>query len=94
MPSVNVISWTVLIQGLASNGQGLGVLEYLQLMQEKNIKPNDVTFIAVLSACSHAGLADEGRNLFTRMSRDFVIEPRIEHYGSMVDILGRAGLIE
>ncbi|KAM0982358.1 hypothetical protein ACFX1S_015490 [Malus domestica] len=94
MPLVNLISWTVLIQGLASNGQGMRALEYFQLMQEKNIKPNYVTFIAVPSACGHAGLVDEGRNLFTRMSRDFGIEPRIEHYGSMVDILGRAGLIE
>ncbi|TQD75387.1 hypothetical protein C1H46_039080 [Malus baccata] len=94
MPLVNVITWTVLIQGLASNGQGMRALEYFQLMQEKNFKPNDVTFIAILSAYGHAGLVDEGRNLFTRMSRDFGIEPRIEHYGSMVDILGRAGLIE
>ncbi|XP_050123594.1 pentatricopeptide repeat-containing protein At2g22410, mitochondrial-like [Malus sylvestris] len=94
MPSVNVISWTMLIQGLVSNGQGMRALEYFQLMQEKNIKPNYVTFIAVPFACSHAGLVDEGQNLFTRMSRDFRIEPRIEHYGSMVDILGRAGLIE
>ncbi|PRQ17214.1 putative tetratricopeptide-like helical domain, DYW domain-containing protein [Rosa chinensis] len=94
MPSVNVFSWTALIQGLASNGQGKRALEYFKLMQEKNIKPNDVTFIAVLSACSHAGLVDEGRNLFVSMNNDFGIEPRIEHYGSMVDILGRAGLIE
>ncbi|XP_008239334.1 PREDICTED: pentatricopeptide repeat-containing protein At1g08070, chloroplastic-like [Prunus mume] len=94
MPSTNVFSWTALIQGLASNGQGKGALEYFQLMQEKNIKPNNVTFIAVLSACSHAGLVNEGRNLFTSMIKDFGIEPRIEHYGSMVDILGRAGLIE
>lgn len=68
MPMVNVISWTVLIQGLASNGQGMRALEYFQLMQEKNIKPNDVIFIAILSAWGHAGLVDEGRNLFTHMS--------------------------
>ncbi|XP_050378177.1 pentatricopeptide repeat-containing protein At1g08070, chloroplastic-like [Argentina anserina] len=94
MPSVNVFSWTALIQGLASNGQGKRALEYFNLMQEKNIKPNDVTFIAVFSACRHAGLVNEARNLFASMSKDFGIEPRIEHYGSMVDILGRAGLIE
>ncbi|RXH77703.1 hypothetical protein DVH24_039674 [Malus domestica] len=99
---------TTLIDFYAKCG-GMRALEYFQLMQEKNIKPNYVTFIAVPSACSHAGLVDEGRNLFTRMSRDFRIEPRIEltrmsrdfrieprieHYGSMVEILGRAGLIE
>lgn len=94
MPVKNVLSWTVLIQGLASNGQGKKALEYFYLMLEKNVEPNDVTFIGVLSACSHAGLVDEGRDLFVSMSRDFGIEPRIEHYGCMVDILGRAGLIE
>lgn len=94
MPSRNVFSWTALIQGLASNGQGKKALEYFKLMREKNIDPNDVTFIGILSACSHAGLVDEGRKLFISMSNDYGIEPRIEHYGCMVDILGRAGLIQ
>ena len=94
MPSKNVFSWTALIQGLASNGQGEKALEYFKLMQKKNIDPNDVTFIGVLSACNHAGLVEEGRKVFLSMSNDYGIEPRIEHYGCMVDILGRAGLIE
>ncbi|XP_010248664.1 PREDICTED: pentatricopeptide repeat-containing protein At1g08070, chloroplastic-like [Nelumbo nucifera] len=94
MPSKNVLTWTVLIQGLASNGQGRRALEVFSVMQEKEIQPNDVTFIGVLSACSHGGLVEEGRSFFISMSRDFGIEPRIEHYGCMVDILGRAGLIE
>ncbi|XP_057459663.1 pentatricopeptide repeat-containing protein At1g08070, chloroplastic-like [Actinidia eriantha] len=94
MPSRNVLSWTVLIQGLASNGQGKRAIEFFNLMLEENIKPNDVTFLGVLCACNHAGLFDEGRGFLDSMSRDFDIEPRIEHYGSMVDILGRAGLIE
>lgn len=94
MPLKNVLSWTVLIQGLASNGQGKRALEFFKLMLEKNFEPNDATFIGVLCACSHAGLVDEGRNYFVSMSRDFGIEQRIEHYGCMVDILGRAGLIE
>ncbi|XP_030493391.2 pentatricopeptide repeat-containing protein At1g08070, chloroplastic [Cannabis sativa] len=90
----NVFSWTALIQGLASNGQGKKALEYFKLMQQNNVVPNDVTFIGVLSACSHAGLVDEGRKYFLSMSNDYDIEPRIEHYGCMVDIFGRAGLIE
>lgn len=94
MPVKNVYSWTVLIQGLANNGQGKRALEFFNMMQDKNVPPNDVTFIAVLSACSHVGLVDEARCLFTSMSRDFDIEPRMEHYGCMVDILGRAGLID
>ncbi|OVA20814.1 Pentatricopeptide repeat [Macleaya cordata] len=94
MPLKNVMSWTVLIQGLASNGEGRKALEFFSLMRKKNIEPNDVTFIGVLSACSHAGLINEGREFFISMNRDFGIEPRIEHYGCMVDILGRGGLIE
>lgn len=94
MPLKNVFSWTVLIQCLASNGQGERALATYYIMREKNIEPNDVTFIAVLSACSHVGMFDEGRELFVSMSRDFDIEPRMEHYGCMVDILGRAGLVE
>lgn len=94
MPSKNVWTWTALIQGLASNGQGKTAIKYYNLMRQVNVQPNDVTFIGVLSACNHAGMVDEGRNYFTSMSRDFGIEPRIEHYGCMVDILGRAGLIE
>ncbi|XP_027169241.1 pentatricopeptide repeat-containing protein At1g08070, chloroplastic-like [Coffea eugenioides] len=94
MPSTNVLSWTALIQGLASNGQGVRALEYYSLMQQQNIAPNDVTFIGVLCACSHAGLVDQGWAFFTSMTRDFGFEPRIEHCGCMVDILGRAGRIE
>ncbi|KAF6157489.1 hypothetical protein GIB67_004427 [Kingdonia uniflora] len=94
MSSKNVLSWTVLIKGLASNGQGRRALDFFTQMRKKNIEPNDVTFIGVLSACSHAGLVDEGRRLFVSMSRDYGIEPRIEHYGCMVDILARAGFLE
>ncbi|KAF8390504.1 hypothetical protein HHK36_025031 [Tetracentron sinense] len=94
MPLKNVLSWTVLIQGLASNGEGRKALEFFSLMRGKNIEPNDVTFIGVLSACSHTGLVDDGRNFFVSMTIEFGIEPRIEHYGCMVDILGRAGMIE
>eukprot|EP00257_Ricinus_communis_P021958 XP_015581556.1 pentatricopeptide repeat-containing protein At1g08070, chloroplastic [Ricinus communis] len=94
MPVKNVYSWTALIQGLANNGQGKRALEYYQLMRESNVEPNDVTFIGVLSACSHVGLVDEGREFFDSMSKEFSIQPRMEHYGCMVDILGRAALIE
>ncbi|KAK6148306.1 hypothetical protein DH2020_019218 [Rehmannia glutinosa] len=94
MPSKNVWTWTALIQGLASNGQGKKALRYYNLMLQENVDPNDVTFIGVLCACNHAGLVDEGRSYFVSMIRDFGIEPRIEHYGCMVDVFGRVGLIE
>ncbi|ONK77861.1 uncharacterized protein A4U43_C02F11550 [Asparagus officinalis] len=94
MPHKNAWTWTVLIQGLASNGQGREALTFFASMLEANVEPNDVTFVAVLSACSHTGLVKEGRYYFDSMSRDYAINPRVEHYGCMVDILGRAGLIE
>ncbi|CAA0820935.1 Pentatricopeptide repeat-containing protein [Striga hermonthica] len=92
--SKNVWTWTALIHGLASNGRGEIALKYYKSMLEENIKPNDVTFIGVLTACSHSGLVEEGSRFFMSMKRDFGIEPRIEHYGCIVDLLGRVGLIE
>ncbi|WCJ36138.1 Pentatricopeptide repeat (PPR) superfamily protein [Euphorbia peplus] len=94
MPVKNVYSWTAIIQGLANNGRGKRALGFYQLMRKRKVEPNGVTFIGVLSACSHVGLVNEGRKLFDSMSKDFGIEPRMEHYGAMVDILGRAGLIK
>ncbi|KAL0318576.1 UNVERIFIED_CONTAM: Pentatricopeptide repeat-containing protein, chloroplastic [Sesamum angustifolium] len=93
-PYKNVWTWTALIQGLASNGRGKSALEFFNMMRQEKVEPNDVTFIGILAACSHAGLVDEGRGYFFSMSRDFGIEPRIEHYGCVVDMLGRAGMIE
>ncbi|KAH6832326.1 hypothetical protein C2S53_007424 [Perilla frutescens var. hirtella] len=94
MPSKNAWTWTALIQGLARNGRGETALRFYNLMLRENVKPNDVTFIGVLCACNHAGLVDEGRDYLVGMSRDLGIEPKIEHYGCVVDMLGRAGLIE
>ncbi|XP_074569367.1 pentatricopeptide repeat-containing protein At2g29760, chloroplastic-like [Curcuma longa] len=94
MPIRNAWSWSVLIQGLASNGQGRQALEVFSSMLVAKFMPTDVTFIGVLSACSHAGLVEEGQVFFDNMSKKYGISPRIEHYGCMVDLFGRAGLIE
>ncbi|KAK1271532.1 Pentatricopeptide repeat-containing protein [Acorus gramineus] len=94
MPEKNVLSWTVLIQGLASNSRGRDALDLFSSMRRENVKPNEVTFIGVLTACSHTGLVEEGRRVFASMRDECGIEPRMDHYGSMVDILGRAGLID
>ncbi|XP_072954229.1 pentatricopeptide repeat-containing protein At5g66520-like [Typha angustifolia] len=89
----NAWTWTVLIRGLANNGRGREALDLFSSMLKDNLRPTEVTFIGVLSACSHAGLVEEGRQFFDSMSREYDIEPKIEHYGCMVDILGRAGFI-
>jgi len=87
-------SWTAIICGLAMNGKTSKALELFEAMQVCGFKPDDVTFIAVLSACTHAGLVEEGRKLFHSMSSVYNIEPNLEHYGCFIDLLGRAGLLQ
>ncbi|MCL7046828.1 hypothetical protein MKW94_022157 [Papaver nudicaule] len=89
----DVFSYTSMIVGLAMNGKGEKALEFFSEMSTVGIKPNGVTFIGVLSACSHAGLVQEGKRYFKEMSSLYKIEPQIEHYGCMVDLYGRAGFI-
>ncbi|XXG53810.1 hypothetical protein AAC387_Pa03g1842 [Persea americana] len=84
-------SWTALICGLAMNGQTRTALELFSEMKLSGTKPDDITFIGVLSACSHGGLVEEGCWYFDLMKRIYHIEPKVEHYGCLVDLLGRAG---
>ncbi|KAK9292749.1 hypothetical protein L1049_020729 [Liquidambar formosana] len=86
----DVTVWTTMISGLAFHGYGSRALELLSEMQEY-VMPNQVTFVAVLTACSHSGLVDQGLKIFNSMKENFGIEPGVEHYGCVVDLLGRAG---
>eukprot|EP01018_Ginkgo_biloba_P025327 Gb_09957 [translate_table: standard] len=94
MPELNVVSWNAMILGFAQHGQGLEALRLFQLMQQAGMKPNHITFVGVLAACSHAGLVDEGRLYFDSMSREHYIAPAVDHYACMVDLLGRAGYLD
>ncbi|KAJ4953302.1 hypothetical protein NE237_030134 [Protea cynaroides] len=94
MPVKNVLSWSSLIGGLALNGSGKQALSLFWRMQMVGLAPNGVTFLNVLHGCSHSGLVDEGRWIFNLMTQEYKIEPRLEHYGCMVDLFGRAGLIK
>ncbi|KAI4333407.1 hypothetical protein L6164_018227 [Bauhinia variegata] len=90
----NVISYNSIITGFAQNGfgeEGLGIYEK---MQHEGHQPNHVTFLAVLSACTHVGLVEEGRHYFKSMKSQYGIEPGVDHYACMVDLLGRAGLLD
>ncbi|KAA8530061.1 hypothetical protein F0562_004770 [Nyssa sinensis] len=89
----NVKSWTALISGYGMHGNAREALEIFYDMNQANVKPNYITFVSVLAACSHAGLLDEGRHWFKAMQHKFGIEPGVEHYGCMVDLLGRAGFL-
>ncbi|CAH8279856.1 unnamed protein product [Arabidopsis lyrata] len=87
----NVVTWTTIITGLATHGHGAEALVMFDRMVKAGVKPNDVTFIAILSACSHVGWVDLGNRFFNSMRSKYGINPNIEHYGCMIDLLGRAG---
>ncbi|KAF8391692.1 hypothetical protein HHK36_024001 [Tetracentron sinense] len=89
-----VVSWSAMIGGLAMHGQGEEALRLFSRMSQIGIRPNGVTFIGLLHACSHMGLVNEGRKFFASMTRDYGIIPQIEHYGCMVDLLSRAGNLQ
>lgn len=91
MPMRNVYSWNSMISGFARHGLGEKALELFTAMKLSGHAPDHVTFVGVLSACSHVGLVDEGFRHFKSMSQEFGLVPRMEHYSCMVDVLGRAG---
>lgn len=91
LPEKDVLCWTALIAGLAMHGYAEKVLWYFSEMLKTGVVPRDITFTAVLSACSHAGMVERGLEIFESMKEDYGVEPRLEHYGCMVDLLGRAG---
>ncbi|KAL8042287.1 hypothetical protein ABFX02_09G041300 [Erythranthe guttata] len=94
MKERTIFSWSAMIQGLAIHGKANEALELFFEMIQTGMKPNGVTFIGLLNACSHMGLINEGREFFSSMTRDYRIVPSIEHYGCMVDLLSRAGLLQ
>lgn len=90
----NLFCWNSVIDGLAAHGFAAEALAMISRMERDNVKPNSVTFISILSACTHAGLVEEGRKIFLNMTNDYGITPEIQHYGCMVDLLCKAGLID
>ena len=90
----NVITWSALICGYGLHGRVVEVLDLFCRMKVEGLRPNYVTFLSVLSACSHGGLVDEGWEYFSSMRRDYGIQPRKQHYAAMVDLLGRAGRLK
>lgn len=90
----DTVAWTAMICGYAYHGNASEALRLFNRMQDSAVKPNVVTFIAVLTACSHSGLMTEGRQYLESMSCEYGVEPTIDHYDCMVDIYSRAGLLE
>ncbi|TKY51246.1 Pentatricopeptide repeat-containing protein [Spatholobus suberectus] len=94
MPSKNIRTWNAYIGGLAINGYGREALKRFKDLIESGTRPNEVTFLAVFTACCHSGLVDEGRKYFNKMtSPHYNLSPWLEHYGCMVDLFCRAGLV-
>lgn len=93
MPDRNVLTWTALINGLAVHGRGREALRMFNEMKESGLQPDDIIIRAVLVACSHGGLVADGRQVFDSIKNEYNVEPTLEHYGCMVDLLGRSGLL-
>lgn len=92
MPKRDVLAWTAMISTLALHGYGNEAFKIFEEMVAIGVRPNAVTFVALLTACAHSGLVEKGRLCFDVMREDYCIEPVVQHYACMVGILGRAGL--
>lgn len=90
----DLISWNSIIKGYGMHGLGERALSMFDRMIKSGFHPDGIALVAVLSACSHAGLVEKGREIFYSMSKKFGIEPQQEHYACVVDLLGRVGFLK
>lgn len=88
-----VCTWNAMISALANNGRENQALDMFERMKEEGLRPNEVTFVAALTACARAKFVDFGLELFQSMLSEYGMVPIMEHYGCVVDLLGRAGLL-
>ncbi|KAK7307067.1 hypothetical protein VNO77_39802 [Canavalia gladiata] len=94
MPEKDIVCWNAMISGMAMHGDATSALKLFSDMEKIGMKPDDITFIAVFTACSYSGMAYEGLKLLDKMCNVYKIEPKSEHYGCLVDLLSRATLFE
>ncbi|MCL7033720.1 hypothetical protein MKW94_007599 [Papaver nudicaule] len=90
----NLVTWTTMISGYGVHGLGAEAVEAFNAMKKTGTTPDGITFIALLSACSHGRLVDEGLELYISMQRDYKIEPEMKHFACIVDIYARSGLLD
>lgn len=91
MKNTDSVSWNALLTAYSMHGEGDRALSVFSLMEKRDIEVDSISFLSVLSACRHAGLVEEGRKIFHCMRDKYHIEPDVEHYACLVDLLGRAG---
>ncbi|GAB4846936.1 Pentatricopeptide repeat-containing protein eli1, chloroplastic [Ancistrocladus abbreviatus] len=90
----DVVAWNSMIVGYAMHGFSQEALQLFNNMCMEGFRPTDITFIGILNACANAGLVSQGREFFHSMKDAYGIEPKVEHYGCMVNLLGRAGHLQ
>ncbi|KAK6149064.1 hypothetical protein DH2020_016589 [Rehmannia glutinosa] len=90
----DVASWNIMVMGYGMHGFGNEALDLFSHMCEGGLKPDEISFVGVLAACSHAGFVSRGRELLAEMQPRYGVTPAIEHYACVIDMLGRAGQIE
>ncbi|XP_073525895.1 uncharacterized protein [Phyllobates terribilis] len=90
----DIVSWTSMVSAYGASGKGEEAVTLFSKMVDEGVIPDSIAFVAIMSACSHAGLLEEGRDYYRLMSEEYRIAPRIEHYSCMVDLLGRGGKVD
>ncbi|CAO2817196.1 unnamed protein product [Amaranthus hypochondriacus] len=91
----DLVSWNIIIHGLAMHGNGEMALElFSRMVEQEGFQPDGFTFVGILCACTHMGFIDKGIEYFYSMDRDYGIIPKIEHYGCLIDLLGRGGRLK
>ncbi|KAL7091561.1 hypothetical protein ACP275_12G113400 [Erythranthe tilingii] len=88
------VPWNAIISCHGLHGFGETCLKLFERMLNEGVEPDHVTFLSLLTACSHTGLVDQGKRCFDLMQQEYGIKPTLKHYGCMVDLFGRAGLLE
>lgn len=90
----DIVSWNAMVAIYAQYGHGKEALHLFELMQRAGVIPDNTTFLSVLTACSHAGMIDDGRSFFSSMIQKHRVSPLLDHYVCMIDLLGRGGRLE
>ncbi|KAJ3700582.1 hypothetical protein LUZ61_004287 [Rhynchospora tenuis] len=94
LPTKKLSTWNCMIGGFAIHGRGTDAIQVFKNMEKEGGVPDDITFLNVLIACAHSRLVAEGKHYFDYIVQKYNMEPKMEHYGCMVDMLGRAGLLK
>lgn len=94
MRCVNLVTWTTMISCYGMHGKGEESVFLFEKMLSEGFRPNAVTLTAILASCSHSGLVDQGKKIFSSMNSDYGFQPTAEHYACMVDLFGRCGYLE